>query len=100
MNQTQCLLAHQNSIILECFTDSDCTGDSDTCVSNSCVCGSTEKCSGITVDACVIGKCQCGEHEECSETEICSVGECVGRWFLIFTKSNLISQINFYKLFI
>ena len=93
LNQTQCLFARQNSNFLECFADSDCTGYSDTCVSNVCVCGSTEKCSGMTVDACVRGKCKCGEHEECSETEICSVGECVGRCFLIFTKSNLISQI-------
>ena len=80
-------------MILECLTHSDCTGDSDSCVSNVCFCGSTEKCSGITADACVIGKCKCGEHEECSETEICSVGECVGMLFLIFTKSNLISRI-------
>ena len=91
LNQTQCLFARQNSIILECFADSDCTGDSDTCVSNVCVCGSTEKCSGDST--CVIGKCKCGEHEECSKTEFCIAGECLGMWFLTFTKSNLISKI-------
>ena len=79
LNQPQCLFARHNSIVLECFINSDCTGDSDTCVSNVCICGSTEKCSGDST--CVIGKCKCGEHEECSETEICSVGECVGRCF-------------------
>ena len=94
MNQTQCLFARQNSNFLECFADSDCTGYSDTCVSNVCFCGSTEKCSGMIADACVMGKCKCGEHEECSDTEICSVGECVGMWFLIFTKSNLISSVS------
>ena len=43
------------NMILECFTDSDCTGRADTCV---------------------MGKCKCGEHEECSVTETCSAGEC------------------------
>ena len=70
-------------MILECFTDSDCTGDSDTCVSNTCVCGSTEKCSGRT-DTCVMETCKCGENEECSETEICSAGICRGMLFFIF----------------
>ena len=62
-------------MILACSTDSDCTGDSDTCISNSCSCGSTEKCYGRS-DTCVMGKCQCGEHDECSETESCNAGEC------------------------
>ena len=57
MNSIQGLFTHQHSMILECGTDSDCTGDSDKCVSNACFCGSTEK---------------------CSETEICSAGECQG----------------------
>ena len=86
LNQTLRLFSRQNSIILECFNDSDCTGYSDTCVSNVCVCGLTEKCSGMTVDACVRGKCKCGEHEECSKTETCIVGECRGIWFFIFTQ--------------
>ena len=64
-------------MILECWTDSDCIGDSDTCVSNLCFCGSTEKCAGRT-DTCVMGKCKCSENEECSETSICSNGECRG----------------------
>ena len=84
LNQTLRLFSRQNSIILECFVDSDCTGDSDTCVSNVCGCGSTEKCSGDST--CVIGKCKCGEHEECSKTETCIVGECRGIWFFIFTQ--------------
>ena len=82
LNQTQCLFARHNSIIQECVIDSDCTGDSDTCVSNVCVCGSTEKCSGGST--CVIGKCKCGEHEECSETESCINGECQGIWNSVF----------------
>ena len=53
--------ARQNCIILDCDNNADCTGDSDSCVSNVCFCGSTEK---------------------CSETAICSVGECRGIWFL------------------
>ena len=77
LNQTQCLFERHNSIVLECFIDSDCTEDSDTCVSNVCVCGSTEKCSGRT-DTCVMEKCKCGENEECSETELCIIGECRG----------------------
>ena len=76
LNQTQSLFARTNSIVLECVIDSDCTGDTDTCVSNVCVCGSTEKCPGDST--CVIGKCKCGEHEECSETEFCIAGECLG----------------------
>ena len=68
-------------MILECLTNSDCTGDSDTCVSNLCFCGTTEKCTGRT-DTCVMEKCKCGENEECSETEFCSTGECRG--ILIF----------------
>ena len=67
---------------LECVTDSDCTGDSDNCVSNACFCGSTEKCFGIS-DTCVMEKCKCGENEECSETEICIAGECRGMLLLI-----------------
>lgn len=62
-------------MILECFTDSNCTGDSDTCISNACLCGSIEKCFGKT-DTCVMGKCKCGEHEECTEIESCNAGEC------------------------
>ena len=73
-------------MILECGTDSDCTGDSDKCVSNACFCGSTEKCSGRT-DTCVMEKCKCGENEECSETELCIVGECRGMWYLIFKQT-------------
>ena len=52
-------------MILECFTDSNCTGRADTCIG---------------------GECKCGEHEECSETESCNAGECQGMWFLILEK--------------
>ena len=64
-------------MFLECNTHADCTGDSDTCISNDCFCGSTDICSGRT-DTCVMEKCKCGENEECSETELCIVGECRG----------------------
>ena len=73
-------------MILECFIDSDCIGDSDNCVSNACFCGSTDECSGRT-DTCVMEKCKCGENEECSETELCIVGECRGIWYLIFKQT-------------
>ena len=55
-------------MILECYTDSDCTGDSDTCVSNTCFCGTTAKCSG--------------------ELSLCSDSQCQGMRFL--TIENLI----------
>ena len=77
LNYTQGLFASQNSIYLECHTHADCPGDSDTCISNACFCGSTDKCSGRS-DTCVIGKCKCGGNKECSKTAMCIVGECRG----------------------
>ena len=74
---TPCLFTFQNCLIIECSNDDDCTGDSDTCSSHSCRCGSTKKCSGNT-DTCVMGECKCGQNEECSETESCTNGECKG----------------------
>ena len=54
---TPCLFTFQNSLIIECYNDDDCIGDSDTCSSNSCHCGSNDK---------------------CPKTEGCSNGECKG----------------------
>ena len=80
-------------MILECFIDSDCTGDSDNCVSNACFCGSTDQCSGRT-DTCVMGNCnKCGENDECSETEFCGTGECRGLLLLVLKESELINLI-------
>ena len=62
---------------LECTTDEDCYGESDTCVLNICFCGSNAKCSGRT-DKCHMGACRCGDNEECPETQTCSHGECQG----------------------
>ena len=73
----------RNYITLECYSDTDCTGISDTCKANACFCGSTDKCSEIA-GTCILGKCKCGENEGCSEHEICSAGECQGILFFIF----------------
>ena len=75
----------QLTVIIECSTDDDCTGNSDTCISNYCHCGSIAKCSGIS-DTCKAGFCTCGENDECSraELEVCRLGECHGRVLLIF----------------
>ena len=54
---TPCLFTFQNQLIIECYNDDDCIGDSDTCSSNSCHCGSNDK---------------------CPKTEGCSNGECKG----------------------
>ena len=64
-------------ITIECLTDEDCFGASDTCISNVCHCGSNARCSGKT-NKCTKGICKCGENDECSSTEICSLGKCVG----------------------
>ena len=90
-------LLSKNCLIIDCNNDGDCIGNSDTCSSHSCRCGSTDKCSGNTdtcvmgeckcgeneecsgtTDTCVLGECKCGENEECSETETCANGECLG----------------------
>ena len=76
MNQKQCLFKRQNSMILECYNDSDCTGDSDTCVSNTCFCGITAKCSG--------------------RLSVCSGGQCRGMWFLTLKNLSVSSKINSY----
>ena len=53
---TRGLFARQNCIIIECDNDADCTGDSDSCISNVCFCGSSEKCS--ETETCVVGECR------------------------------------------
>ena len=65
-------------ITAECFVNDDCTGVSNTCVSNVCNCGSSPKCSG-TADTCQLGLCKCGELDECSEAKVCTLGECHGK---------------------
>ena len=77
------LIYFPNCLIIACSKDADCTGNSDTCLSSSCLCGSSDKCSGNT-DTCILGTCKCGENEECSETESCINGECQGIWNSVF----------------
>ena len=79
------LNALQLTTIIECKTNDDCTGDSDTCISNYCHCGSIAKCTGRT-DTCKAGVCTCGENDECSEAglEVCRLGECQGNILLKF----------------
>ena len=89
---TPCLFTFQNCLIIECYNDDDCTGDSDTCSSHSCRCGSSKKCSGNT-DTCVMGECKCGQHDECSETEFCANGECKGIWSSISKRNVFKSSI-------
>ena len=71
--------------MLECDTDEQCSGASDTCVSfwdqlhqyQLCYCGSNPKCSGRS-DKCTSGLCSCGETDECPEGETCWLGKCQG----------------------
>ena len=65
-------------IASECTTNDDCTGSSDTCQSNICLCGTKGKCTG-RVDTCTSGQCKCGKNNECSYSESCSFGKCLGK---------------------
>ena len=62
-------------IILECNTDEDCHGGSDTCKSSICYCGSNKKCTE-RADKCTAGQCKCGGNDECLYPETCSLGQC------------------------
>ena len=64
-------------ISLECDTNEDCSGASDTCISNSCHCGSKAKCKG-RADTCTEGICKCGGNDECPVDEFCFLGKCQG----------------------
>ena len=68
---------YHNLIVAECLSHGDCTGASDTCVSNVCRCGSSVKCTGRT-DTCISGSCKCGNMEECSEGLFCTRDGCQG----------------------
>ena len=68
---------------IDCQADGNCTGNSDTCVSNYCNCGLSAKCSGRAdssgkTDSCKSGICKCGDDDECTGTEFCISGECRG----------------------
>ena len=60
---------------VECNTNADCHGASDSCLQNVCHCGLNERCSGRTY-TCKMGLCHCGRNSECSETQLCSNGKC------------------------
>ena len=65
-------------IKIECVTNEDCSGASDTCISKICYCGSEKKCTGRS-DTCTNGKCKCGENDECASTELCFLKKCHGK---------------------
>ena len=62
---------------VECINHEDCSGGSDTCISNFCHCGSNVKCSE-RADTCTAGICRCSTNEECSEDKFCYFGACQG----------------------
>ena len=62
-------------IMIDCTTNGDCTGTTDTCKSSRCYCGSEDECTGRS-DTCTGGRCQCGENDKCSSVDICSFGQC------------------------
>ena len=63
-------------IILDCTTNEDCTGTTDTCKEGRCYCGSEGECTGRS-DKCAENKCKCGESDKCSPVEMCSDGKCI-----------------------
>ena len=75
-------------MLLDCHTNADCNGNSNTCVSNYCQCGSNVRCSGRAdssgkTDTCKNGNCKCGDNDECGENEVCGLGKCNGMKLLI-----------------
>ena len=90
VNYITAIFHHQHVLILDCNSDNDCTGNSDTCVSNFCRCGSSARCSAVEgsssgkTDTCIDGLCvKCGNNDECSEYDICILGECKGMFIFI-----------------
>ena len=75
---THTTMTNMLKIVLECTTNEDCFGTSDTCKSNVCYCGSKEKCAW-RADMCIAGKCECGGNAECSSNQICSLSKCTGK---------------------
>ena len=94
VDYTQGVFARQLVLFIDCHANADCNGNSDTCVSNYCHCGSNVKCSGRPdssgkSDICKNGNCKCGENDECAENEICVLGNCHGMLFLILIKISI-----------
>ena len=58
-----------------CSGNEDCTGLSDTCTFNRCMCGVSPTCHRLTSDACKIGMCRCGTNSEC-QGNFCVSGVC------------------------
>ena len=71
---------YYDKCVIECYTDDDCHGASDTCKSSICYCGSNDKCTERT-DTCTAGQCKCGANDMCLwEWRVrngkCSLGQC------------------------
>ena len=89
VNYAIAIFLHQHALIVDCNSDNDCTGNSDTCVSNFCHCGSSVRCSAVEgnsslkTDTCNDGLCvKCGDNDECSGYDVCLLGECKGMLIL------------------
>ena len=85
--------------ILGCSRNEDCIGLSDTCTSESCMCGLSPMCDSSTSDTCESGTCKCGTNAECQGT-FCVSGVCEGRSFSewvgkMFLTINLVAIILF-----
>ena len=88
---------------VECNTNVDCHGASDSCVQNVCHCGLNERYTGRTY-TCKMGLCHCGRNSECSETQLCSNGKCqsMSQIFVIINLKTFMYKIffsNFAKLY-
>ena len=84
-----CIFVCYHILIIDCSTDDDCSGNSDTCVSNYCHCGSSMKCLARAdtpwkTPTCESGLCRCVDHDECPEDRSCNGGECQGMLKIIF----------------
>ena len=54
---------------VECVSDSQCSGLSDTCRNNKCVCGNGAACNPTKSSQCTDGVCKCGTNPECASSE-------------------------------
>ena len=65
--------------ISACSENEECTGLSDTCTSQICMCGLNHMCSTQTSDNCDSGTCRCGPNTECNgKFSECISGVCQG----------------------
>ena len=65
--------------ISACSENEECTGLSDRCTSQICMCGVNPMCSTQTSDNCESGTCRCGPNTECNGTfSECISGVCQG----------------------